>query len=74
MRGLAAMSAPTCWGRDVSRSLVADSGLACAECGLRHAVLRETGEKPFKRPLSNLVVHFRSSLFLEDCGRELAGG
>ena len=23
-----------CWSRDVSRSFVSDSGLACAECGL----------------------------------------
>ena len=53
--------------RDVSRSLVANSKLACAECGLYHAIFRETWDEPFERPLSNLIVDFRSPLFLKDC-------
>ena len=52
--------------RDVSRSLIPDSGLACAECDLRHTVLRETRKEPFKRPLSKLVVDFSSSFLLQD--------
>ena len=56
-----------CWSRDVSRSLVTDSGLACAECGSRHTVFRGTREEPFERPLPNLVVDFCSPLFLKDC-------
>ena len=52
--------------RDVSRCFVPDSRLACAECGLRHAVFCAR-ELPFEGPLSNLVVDFCSSLFLKDC-------
>ena len=55
-----------CRSRDVSRSSVSDSGLACAECGLRHTVLREAWEEPFERPPPNLV-DFCSPLFLKDC-------
>ena len=51
------------WSRGVSRSLVTDSGLACVECGLRHAVLRE---EPLERSLSNLVVDFGRSFLLQD--------
>ena len=53
--------------RDVSRSLVSSSSLACAWCGLRHTVFRETPEEPFERPLPHLVVDFCSPLFLKDC-------
>ena len=48
--------------RDVSRSLVSNSRLACA----RHTVFRENREEPFDRPLSNLVVDFCSSFLLQD--------
>ena len=34
---------------------------------LRHAVLCETGEEPFERPLPDLVVDLCSTLFLQDC-------
>ena len=64
MRGLAAMSLRVCQSRDVSRSFVPNSGLACTECRLRHTVLRETRKKPFERPLPNLIC---SPLFLKDC-------
>ena len=54
--------------------LVSNPRLTCAECGLRHPVLRETLEEPFERPVPNLVVHFCSQLFLKDlCGHALAG-
>ena len=53
--------------RDVSRSFVPDSGLLCAECRLRHTVLRETWEEQFERPVPNFVVDFCSPLFLKDC-------
>ena len=33
---------------------------------LRHAVLCETGEEPFERPLPDLVVDLCSTLFLQD--------
>ena len=53
MRGLAAMSAPRCArGRDISRSFVPDSGLACTEYLLCHTVLRavrETAAQPRRR-------------------------
>ena len=57
-----------CWSRDVSRSLVPDSGLACAECVLYHAVFRATREGPLKRSQSNLIVDFSGSLLLQDGG------
>ena len=47
---------PTCWGRNVTRSFVSNSGLACTECRLRQAVLREDKKeapsltRPDKRP------------------------
>ena len=53
------------WRRDVSRSLVTDSGLACVESALRHVVLCEAG-KSLSRALSNLVVDFSSSFPLQD--------
>ena len=55
-----------CQSRDVSRSFVSNSGLACAECGLHQAVLREYREERLKRSPSNLVVDFSSSLLLQD--------
>ena len=67
MRGFAAMSSQVCRSSDVSRSFVPNSGLASTECRLRHTVLRETWEESFERPLPNLVVDFRSPLFLQDC-------
>ena len=51
---------------DVSRSLEPDSRLARAEGCLRRAVLRETREEPFKKPLPDLVVDLGSPLFLQD--------
>ena len=45
---------------------VSDSRLACAECGLHRAVLRESWEEPLKRPLSNLSVGSCTSLLLQD--------
>ena len=60
-------SSQVCWTCDVLRSLEPDSGLACAECRLRHTVLRETREEPFERPLPKLVINFCSPLFLKDC-------
>ena len=56
-----------CWCGDVSRSFEPNSGLACAEGRLCHAVLCETREEPFERPLSDLVVDLCSPLFLQDC-------
>ena len=56
-----------CRSSDVSRSFVPDSRLASTERRLRHTVLRETCEEPFKRPLPNLDVDFCSPLFLKDC-------
>ena len=50
--------------RDVSHSLVSNSGLVCAECGLIDTVLRETREEPFERPLPN-VVDVSSPLLLQ---------
>ena len=55
-----------CRSSDVSRSLVPDSGLACTECGLYHAVLREASEEPHRRSLSYTVVNFSGSLLLQD--------
>ena len=55
-----------CRSRDVSRSFVPDSGLASAEGRLCHAVLCETREEPFERPLPDLVVDLCSTLFLKD--------
>ena len=51
-----------CRSSDVSRSLEPNSGLACTEGCLCHAVLRETREEPFERPLPDL-----STVFLQDC-------
>ena len=52
----------------MSRALLnPDSGLACAEGRLRHAVLCEAREEPFERPLPDLVVDRCSTLFLQDC-------
>ena len=53
-------SSQVCGSSDVSHSFVPDSGLASTERRLRHTVLRETWEEPFKRPLPNLVVDFCS--------------
>ena len=50
----------------VSRSLVSNSGLACSECGLYHAVFSEKWEEPPKRSLSNLVVDSSGSFVLQD--------
>ena len=57
-----------CRSSDVSRSFETNSGLACAEGRLRHAVLCEAWEEPFERPLPDLVVDLCSTLFLQDCG------
>ena len=51
----------------VLRSFEHNSRLACAEGRLRHAVLCETREEPFERPLPDLVVDRCSPLFLQDC-------
>ena len=56
-----------CRSSDVPRSFEPNSRLACAEGCLCHAVLCETREEPFKRPLPDLVVDFCSPLFLQDC-------
>ena len=61
------MSAHVRPSRVVSRSVVSNSGLAFTECGLDHAVLRETQEEPLDKPLPNHVVDFCSPLFLEGC-------
>ena len=45
-----------CQSRNVSRSFVSNSGLACAESGLYHAVFRETREERLERSLSDLIV------------------
>ena len=56
------------WRRcDVSRSFESDSGLASTERCLYHAVLRETREEPFERPVPNLVIDFCSPLFRKEC-------
>ena len=52
---------------DVSRSFETNSGLACAEGRLSHAVLCEAREEPFERPLPDLVVDLCSPPFLQDC-------
>ena len=41
---------------DVSRSFEPNSGPACAQGRLRHAVLCEAREEPFERLLPDLVV------------------
>ena len=47
MRGLAAMRAPRCTGPAMSRALLFPIlDWPCAECGLYHAVFRETQEEP----------------------------
>ena len=51
----------------VSRSFEPNSGLACAEGRLRHAVLCETREEPSERPPTDFVVDLCSPLFLQDC-------
>ena len=50
MRVLAAMRAKRCAGAAMSRALL-NRTQGC----LRHAVLRETGEVPFERPLPNFI-------------------
>ena len=37
-----------CWSWNVTRSFVSCSGLACAECGLLRAFVRESWREPFK--------------------------
>ena len=49
-------SSQVCRSSDVSRSFEPNSGLACAEGPLRHAVLCETREEEFERPLPDLIV------------------
>ena len=46
-----------CRSSGVSRSLEPNPGLACIEGCVRHAVLRETREEPFERPLPDLIVN-----------------
>ena len=41
-------------------------GTGLRQCGLYHAVFRETREQPLKRSLSNLVVDFSGSFLLQD--------
>ena len=60
-------------GSDVSRSLEPNSGLACAEGHLCHAVLCETGEEPFEGSLPKNIVDRRCTLFLQDCAAVNAG-
>ena len=64
-------SSQVCKSSDVSLSLEPNSGPASTECRLYRAVLRETREEPFERPLHNLVVDFCSPLFLKvwSCAR-----
>ena len=65
-------SPQVCRSSDVPRSFGPNSGLAGAECRLRHPVLRDTWEEPFERPLPNLVVDFCQPAVPEGlCGREL---
>ena len=52
---------------DVPCSFEPNSGLAGAESCLCHAVLRETWEEPFERPLPNLIVDGCRPLFLHGC-------
>ena len=54
------------WTSNVSRSFEPNSGLACAEGRLRHAVFCEAREEPCERPLPDLVVDLCSTLFLQD--------
>ena len=56
-----------CQSSVVSRSLEPNSGLACTEGCLCHAVLREPREEPFEGPLPDLVVDRCSVVFLQDC-------
>ena len=44
-----------------------NSGLDCAEGRLCRAVLCETREEPFQRPLPDLVADPCGPLFLQDC-------
>ena len=68
MRGLAAMRTPKRAGAAMFRApLRPNSGLACAEGRLRHAVLCEAREEPFEGPLPDLVMDRCSTLFLQDC-------
>ena len=60
-------SSQVCKSSNVSRSCEPNSGLACAEGRLRHAVLCEAQEEPFERPLPHLVADLCSTLFLQDC-------
>ena len=59
-------SSQVCRSSDVSRSFEPNAGLACAEGRLSHAVLCETLEELFERPLPNLVIDLCSNLFLQD--------
>ena len=56
-----------CRTSDVPRPLVPFARLACAECSLLRAVLRESQEEPFKGPVSNLIADFSGSFLLQDC-------
>ena len=60
-------SSHVCKSSDVPRSFEPDSRLACAEGCLCRAVLRETTEEPFERPLPDLVIDPCHTLFLQDC-------
>ena len=56
-----------CRCSDVPRSFELNSRLASAEGRLCHAVLCETQEAPFERPLPDLVVDLCRPLFFQDC-------
>ena len=56
-----------CRSSGVPRSFEPNSGLACAEGRLRHAILCEDREDLLERPLPDLVVDRCSTLFLQDC-------
>ena len=60
-------SSQVCRSSDVSRFFEPSSRLTCTEGCLCHAVLCETWEEPFERPLPDLVVDLCSTLFLQDC-------
>ena len=62
---VARFGSQVCGSSDVSRSVVT-AGLASTECGLRHAVLRETWGEPLEGSLSNLVKKFSGPLLLKD--------
>ena len=51
----------------MSRALEPNSGLACAESCLCHAVLCETREEPLERPLPDPIVDRCRPLCHQDC-------